>query len=125
MIRENRAPPEFHLDAFYYTRYPDMVRMMDDHGINSIWRNVFYHCWPVITRSADLFDMLENGVFADADPGFINAAAGDFRLAPDAALFKTVSFNPILFQRAKRLLEEHHDWFELPVTSSNEKMQAL
>ena len=121
MIRENRAPPEFHLDALYYTRYPDMVRMMDDHGINSIWRNVFYHCGPVITRSADLFDMLENGVFADADPGFINAAAGDFRLAPDAALFKTVSFNPILFQRAKRLLEEHHDWFELPVTSSNEK----
>jgi hypothetical protein len=69
--------------------------MMDEPGINHIWRNVFYRCGKLITRNPELFDLLENGVFADDNPGFVDAAAGDFRLLPDAALFQTVGFKPI------------------------------
>ncbi len=69
--------------------------MMDEPGINHIWRNVFYRCGRVLTWSADLFDLLENEVSEDTDPGFENVAAGDFTLKPDAALFETVGFKPI------------------------------
>ncbi len=40
-------------------------------------------------------DMLENGVFGEQDPGFVNAAKGDYHLKPGAALFATVGFRPI------------------------------
>jgi hypothetical protein len=39
-----------------------------------------------------------NGIFEDTDPGFMDAAAEDYRLRPDAALFHTVGFPPIPVQ---------------------------
>ena len=36
-----------------------------------------------------------NGVFGEQDPGFVNAAKGDYHLKPDAVLFATVGFRPI------------------------------
>jgi Right handed beta helix region len=97
MLREGWAPADFYRDALYLSRYPAIARMLDEPGINNIWRNVFYRCGRMITRKADLFDLLENGVFTDTDPGFVNAAAGDFTLTPDAALFDTIGFKPIPF----------------------------
>jgi hypothetical protein len=94
-IREGRAPENFYRTALYLQRYPQIAHMMDEPGINHIWRNVFYRCGKLITRNPELFDLLENGVFADDNPGFVDAAAGDFRLLPDAALFQTVGFKPI------------------------------
>jgi hypothetical protein len=95
VIREGRAPADFYRDALYLSRYPGIACMLDEPGINNIWRNVFYRCGRTITRSANLFDLFENAVCADTDPGFVNAAAGDFTLTPDAALFETVGFKPI------------------------------
>jgi len=48
----------------------------------------------VTGNRADL-DTIENGVFEDADPGFVDAAAGDYRLQPDAELLSAVGFRPI------------------------------
>jgi hypothetical protein len=95
MILEDRAPADYYRNDLYLTRYPEMAHMMDEPGINNIWRNVFYRCGRVITRSPDLFNLFEDGVFTDSDPGFVNAAAGDFNLKPDAALFEKVGFKPI------------------------------
>jgi hypothetical protein len=51
--------------------------------------------------------MLGNGVFADADPGFLDAAKGDLRLKPDAPLFATVGFRPIPLEEIGLYLD---DW---------------
>jgi hypothetical protein len=41
------------------------------------------------------FDFLANAVYAASDPGFVDAAKGDFRLKPDAEVFRRIAFRPI------------------------------
>ena len=45
--------------------------------------------------SAQKFDLLANAECAADDPGFVNAAKGDFRLKPDAEVFRRIGFRPI------------------------------
>ena len=45
--------------------------------------------------SAQKFDLLANAEYAAADPGFVDAAKGDFRLKPDAELLRRIAFRPI------------------------------
>ena len=73
----------------------ELISMLEDPGINHIWRNVLYRCGPLATGNLALLDLVENGVFEDADPGFEDAAAEDYRLRSDAELFSTVGFRPI------------------------------
>lgn len=94
MIAENRAPEDFYTSPLYLERYPEIGAMMTPPGINHVWRNVFFRCGRVTTGNPDLLDQAGNGVFED-DPGFVDAAGGDFRLKPDAALFDRVAFRPI------------------------------
>jgi hypothetical protein len=72
-----------------------MAKMLIKPGINHLWRNVFYRCGPVATGSHATLDLVENGVFGEQDPGFVDAAKGDYHLKPGAALFATVGFRPI------------------------------
>lgn len=95
LIRDGNEPASFYRDALHLSRYPEIGRMMDAPGINNIWRNVFYRCGRIITRERNQYDMLENGVFSEADPGFIDAANGNFALKPAASLFAMVAFKPI------------------------------
>jgi hypothetical protein len=95
MLREGKKPAGFYLDELYGSRYPAIRTMMDEPGMNQVWRNIFYHCDRLVTGNLTHIDMLENGIYADDDPGFRNAARGDFRLKPDAPLFHTVGFRPI------------------------------
>ena len=96
MIRQGKAPENFHSDALYVSRYPAMAWMMSGPGINHAWRNVFYNCGEMLGGgSSDKWDTLANGVFHDVDPGFVDVEGEDFRLASDAALFSEVGFKPI------------------------------
>jgi len=79
----------------YLERYPLIATMMDPPGINHVWRNVFYRCGRVATGNQANLDLVENGVFEEEDPGFVNAAKGDYRLKPNAPLFSQVGFRPI------------------------------
>jgi hypothetical protein len=60
---------------------------------------VFWKCGPLFTTydqpSADKFDSLANLVYATGDPGFVDAAKGDFRLKLDAEVFRRIGFHPI------------------------------
>lgn len=94
-VREGRTPAVFPTNELYHARYPTMNRMLDDAGINHVWRNVFFRCGPETTGNRAHLDLMENGVFADTDPGFVAAAAGDFRLKRSASLAATVGFKPI------------------------------
>jgi hypothetical protein len=94
-IREGKAPADFYTDASYLARYPAIAGMEQGSGINHLWRNVFYNCGREFPAKRSGLDLLANGVFRNADPGFVDAGHGDFDLTPDAALFATVGFKPI------------------------------
>ncbi|MCL4205188.1 MAG: right-handed parallel beta-helix repeat-containing protein [Pirellulaceae bacterium] len=96
-MREGEQLAGFYQTELYLSRYPEMSRMLDDPGINFLWRNVFFRCGQTTRGNAAYLELIENAVFtdADADPGFTDADAGDFRLRPDATLRQSVGFHPI------------------------------
>lgn len=97
LLRAGQTPAGFYQNELYLSRYPKITTMLDDPGINHLWRNVFYRCGVVATRTANI-DQFENGVFEE-DPGFVDAAHGDFRLRDNAGLFQTLGFKPIPFDQ--------------------------
>jgi len=94
-LRAGNLPHGFYTNELYLSRYPAMTHWLDEPAVNHVWRNVFYRCGRVATGNRAHLDLFANGVFDETDPGFINAADGDFRLRPDATLFATVGFRPI------------------------------
>jgi hypothetical protein len=95
MLQEGNRPADFYTAELYLSRYPELAHMMVAPGINHLWRNIFYHCGQVVTGNQANLDLFQNGIFPDADPGFVDAAGGDFRLKPAAPLFATLGFRPI------------------------------
>ena len=91
--------PGFIMSELYLKRYPDLRRLHEEPALNSAWRNVFWKCGPLFTTydqpAADKFDLMANAEFAVGDPGFVAAAKGDFRLKPDAEVFRRIAFRPI------------------------------
>ena len=88
-------PAGVYINDLYIKHYPEIATMLVEPGINHVWRNVFYRCGPMTTGSSANLDLVENGVFADKDPGFVDVAKGDYQIKPGAALFATVGFQPI------------------------------
>ncbi len=88
-------PAGFYINELYLKRYPELATMLIEPGINHIWRNVFYHCGPLATGNHASLDLIGNAVFNQQDPGFVDAAHGDYHLKPGAALFATNGFRPI------------------------------
>jgi hypothetical protein len=91
--------PAFIMSELYLKRYPGLSRLQEQPGLNSAWRNVFWKCGPLFTTydqpSANKFDLLANAVYAAGDPGFVDAAKGDFGLKSDAEVFRRIAFRPI------------------------------
>ena len=80
--------PAFIMSELYVKRYLGLLRVQEPPALNSAWRNVFWKCGPLFTTydqpAADKFDLMANADYATGDPGFVDAAKGDFRLKPDA-----------------------------------------
>ena len=96
-LRKGQRPAGFYQNELYLFRYPQIAIMLDEPGINHLWRNVFYKCGTVARQTANI-DQFQNGVFEE-DPGCVDAENGDFRLRTDAGLFQTMCFKPIPFDR--------------------------
>ena len=97
--RRVNTSPAFTVTDLYLQRYPELKCLGMEPGLNFARRNIFWKCGPMFTTygkpSADKFELLDNVEFATGDPGFVDAAKGDFRLKPDAEVVSRIGFRPI------------------------------
>ncbi len=92
----------------YTTRYPALIGFLDPQPgqarVNRAVRNVLVRCDAVGCGNWQVRET-ENWI-TDQDPGFANAAAGDYRLEPDAAVFaRLAGFADIPFAKIGLLRE--------------------
>lgn len=80
----------------YSTRYPMLARLEENADHNSVWRNLVVNCQQLLMRDPGVIDLMDN-YLTSQDPGFANAARGDFTLKPDAAIFDCFGMRPIPF----------------------------
>jgi hypothetical protein len=86
----------------YTTRYPELAGFMDPKPgqtrVNRARNNVLFRCTE--PSSGNWKFATEDVWLTDTDPGFVNAAKGDFRLRPDAETFRRLpGFQPIPFEK--------------------------
>ncbi|MBI2300125.1 MAG: right-handed parallel beta-helix repeat-containing protein, partial [Armatimonadetes bacterium] len=86
----------------YTTRYPALVGFMDPQPgvprVSRAVRNLLVGCGEIKSGNWQV-DPAENWITTE-DPGFVDAAHGDFRFRPDAAVFRHLpAFAPIPFER--------------------------
>ncbi len=85
----------------YTERYPALIGFMDPRPgaprDNVAVNNLFVRCGEV---KSNRWVTNETDVVTAEDPGFVNLAAGDFRLKPDAAVYRLIpGFQPIPVER--------------------------
>lgn len=89
----------------YTERYPDLANFMDTaphKRVNHLNNNVVYQCADLMTGD---WETAGNWVTTE-DPGFVDAAAGNYALKPDAAVYREIpGFESIPFQKIGRLEE--------------------
>lgn len=79
----------------YSTRYPELAALRENADANHIWRNLAVRCGKFAVRDRGVNELMANHVTSD-NPGFANAAKGDFCLKPSAAA--VIGFAPIPFE---------------------------
>jgi len=92
---EGGRNPAFIMSDLYLARYPDLKKLREKPGINFVWRNLFWNSGPVATGNRAFLDLMENAEYANEDPGFADAAKGQFALRRDAPVFARLGFRPI------------------------------
>ena len=80
--------------ALYLSRYPDLARLSEDHDVNVVCRNLVVQCGDFLRRDRGLALCYDNFVTA-GDPGFVDAAHGNFQLPDDAPGADWAGFAPI------------------------------
>lgn len=84
-----RQPP-------YSTRYPALAQLAEHPDVNGVWRNVVYRCGGFLTRDGGIQDLRDN-LLLDRDPGFVDAAHGNFALQAGCPLLESSDLRPIPF----------------------------
>jgi hypothetical protein len=80
----------------YSERYPELARLHSAPDVNHVWRNIIFRCGQPFLNDGGIQDMIANLITRE-DPGFVDAAGGDFRLKPDAGVVQSHGFHPIPF----------------------------
>jgi len=95
------------IDApLFLARYPELAKLQEDHDVNLIRSNLVYDCDEFLRRDSGRNKMQDNLVTKE-DPGFADAAAGDFSLAKISPALKEVDYRPIPFERIGLYLDEY------------------
>ena len=87
-------------DPLYLARYPELKQVFEKSGFNHLWRNVYWNCerilkpgWGGINPAS--YDIMDPVLYTQEDPGFVDAAKGDYRLKPEAGVLRRIGFRPI------------------------------
>ena len=93
----------------YTTRYPELVGFMNPQPgqprVNRAARNVMVMCGEV--KSGNWQVSADENWVTDGDPGFVDAANGDYRLRPDSEVYKRLpGFEPIPFEKMGLVADE-------------------
>ena len=83
------APP-------YSTRYPALRQLAEGNDINMMWRNLVYNCGDFLARDQGI-QRTANNYLTHEDPGFADAAGGNFTLKDDSLVYDRIGFQPIPF----------------------------
>jgi hypothetical protein len=87
------------IDAhLYLARYPELAKLSEDYNVNLIRSNLVYDCQEFLRRDSGRNKMQDN-VITKENPGFADAAAGDFTLTRISPALKQANFEPIPFDR--------------------------
>jgi len=92
-IRNALDSPEID-KSLYLRRYPPLARLAEDHNVNTVSHNLVYRCKEFLRRDRGQTRAVDNFIVSE-DPGFADAAHGDFRLRDDAV----PGFRPIPFDK--------------------------
>ena len=118
-MRGGNTPDDFYFTDLYLARYPKLAQVLDEPGINHVWRNVFYRCGAATTGDPAVLDLSDNAEYAEEDAGFVDAEGGDFRLRPDAPVLAT-GFQPLPVERMGLYADERRPTW--PVTTTPQRM---
>ncbi len=100
--------PDHITSELYHDRYPTLKSLHDQLPNNYIWRNILVDCGKPFSVTPSRTDLMENVVYARGeDPGFVDAARGDYRLKDDAAVFARLAFRPIPVEEIGLYPDEH------------------
>jgi hypothetical protein len=76
-----------------------MMRWSENADVNRVLRNIVYNCEQFIGRGAEK-QMVKDNLIMDENPGFVDAAAMNFRLKSDSAVYeKILAFEKIPFEK--------------------------
>jgi len=95
MMRSGGQPEDFYVDSLHLSRYPLLKSMLDEPGINNLWRNVFQGCGRDLTGNRVHWDLIGNLLEGEGADG--QGAVRGMRdpLRPDPALCDAIGFRPI------------------------------
>jgi len=108
-------------------RYPQLVDIMQDEPLlpkyNVVRHNVAVDCGKWLNASEQTREYLDRNTFEDnlvledEEAGFVDRAAGDFRLRPDSPVFERLpAFKPIPMDKIGLILDEYRS--SLPAASA-------
>ncbi len=90
----------------FLARYPELARLSENHDVNLIRSNLVYECDEFLRRDSSRNKMQDN-LLTRENPGFADAAAGDFSLAKISPALKEINFEPIPFERIGLYCDEY------------------
>lgn len=72
-------PASFIMNPLYLKRYPELARILNEEGMNFVWRNAFYQVKRDMTGNLVQLETIGNHVYDNNRQGFVDPTHGDFR----------------------------------------------
>ena len=90
----------------YLARYPELAKLSEDYDVNLIRSNLIYDCEEFLRRDSGR-NKMQNNLVTKENPGFADAAAGDFSLTKISPALKQANFELIPFNRIGLYRDEY------------------